>query len=56
MLSTYICKHVGTEELYIEHTYPDSKVHGVNMGPTWVLSAPGGPRVGLIDLGIWVAK
>ena len=21
---------------------PDSKVHGVNMGPTWVLSAPDG--------------
>ena len=25
----------------------DSKVHGANMGPTWVLSAPGGPHVGL---------
>ena len=23
---------------------PDSKVHGANMGPTWVLSAPGGPH------------
>ena len=22
---------------------PDSKVHGANMGPTWVLSAPVGP-------------
>ena len=26
--------------------YPDSKVHGANMGPTWVLSAPDGPYVG----------
>ena len=27
-------------------TIPDSKVHGGNMGPTWVLSAPAGPHVG----------
>ena len=25
---------------------PDSKVHGANMGPTWVLSVPDGPHVG----------
>ena len=25
---------------------PVSKVHGANMGPTWVLSAPAGPHVG----------
>ena len=25
---------------------PDSKIHGANMGPTWVLSAPDGPHVG----------
>ena len=25
---------------------PDSKVHGANMGPTWVLSAPDGPHFG----------
>ena len=25
---------------------PDSKVHGANIGPTWVLSAPDGPHVG----------
>ena len=25
---------------------PDSKVHGANMGSTWVLSAPDGPHVG----------
>ena len=31
---------------------PDSKVHGANMGPTWVLSAPGGPNVGSRNLAI----
>ena len=33
---------------------PDSKVHGANMGPTWVLSAPDGPHVGPTNLGIRV--
>ena len=31
---------------------PDSKVHVTNMGPNWVLSAPGGPHVGHMDLAI----
>ena len=35
------------------HATPDSKVHGDNMGPTWVLSAPGGPHVGLMNRAIW---
>ena len=30
--------------------YPDSKVHGANMGPTWVLSAPDGPHVGPMNV------
>ena len=34
--------------------YPDSKVHVANMGPTWVLSAPGGLHVGPINLVIRV--
>ena len=29
---------------------PDNKVHGANMGPTWVLSAPDGPHVGPVNL------
>ena len=33
---------------------PDSKVHGANMGPTWVLSAPDGPHVGPMNLTLWV--
>ena len=35
-------------------TCPDSKVYGVNMGPTWVLSAPGEPHVGPINLAVRV--
>ena len=31
---------------------PDSKVHGANMGPTCVLSAPDGPHVGPMNLAI----
>ena len=31
---------------------PDSKVHGANMGPTWVLSDPGAPHVGPINLAL----
>ena len=31
---------------------PDSKAHGANMGPTWVLSAPDGPHVGSMNLAI----
>ena len=27
------------------HEYPDSKVHGANMGPTSALSVPDGPHV-----------
>ena len=33
---------------------PDNKVHGVNMGPTWVLSAPDGPHVDPMNLAIMV--
>ena len=38
--------------LYIGHT-PGSKVHGVNMGPTWERQDPGGPYVGPMNLTIW---
>ena len=31
---------------------PESKVHGANMGPTWVLSAPEGPHVDPMNLAI----
>ena len=31
---------------------PDSKIHGVNMGPIWVLLAPDGPHVGPMNLAV----
>ena len=34
--------------------YPYSKVHGANMGPIWVLSAPDGPHVEPMNLAIRV--
>ena len=38
--------------LHISCINPDSKVHGANMGPTWVLSAPDGPHIGPMNLAI----
>ena len=35
--------------------FPDSKVHVAHMGPTWVLSALGGPHVGPMNLVIRVS-
>ena len=35
---------------YLSITYPDSKIYAANMGPTWVMSAPGGPHVGPLYL------
>ena len=35
--------------------FPDSKVHGATMGPTWVLSTPYEPHVGPMNLAIKVA-
>ena len=32
---------------------PDSKVHGANKGPIWVLSAPDGTHVGPMNFAIW---
>ena len=37
-------------------TFPDIKVHGANMGPTWILSAPDGPRVGPMNLAFSVVS
>ena len=35
-------------------SYPESKIYGANMGPTWVLSAPDGLHVGPMNLAIRV--
>ena len=36
------------------HNYPDSKVHGANMGPIWGRQDPGGPHVDRMNFAIWV--
>ena len=36
--------------------YPDIKIHGTNMGPTWFLWASDGPHVGPMNLTIRVAN
>ena len=40
--------------LWNRHPYPDCRVHGANMGSTWVLSVPDGPHVGPMNLVIRV--
>ena len=40
-LIALLCWHSG--QLY---DYPDSKVHGANMGPIWGRQNPGGPHIG----------
>ena len=37
---------------FIPQSTPDSKVRVANMGPTWVLAAPGEPHVGTMNLAI----
>ena len=32
--------------------FPDSKVHGANMGPVWILSASDGPHYNPMNLAI----
>ena len=34
--------------------YPDSKVHGDNIGPIWDRKDPGWPHVGPMNFAIWV--
>ena len=55
------CEHIVTETLASIHLAAnrrtlDSKVHEANMGPTWVLSSPGGFHVGPMNLAIWDVK
>ena len=38
------------------HGYPDSKVHGANIGPIWGRQDPDGPHVGPMHFVIWVSK
>ena len=51
------CSQVSaTHRWNLRIPYPDSKVHGANMGPAWVLSAPTGPHVGPMNLAIRVSS
>ena len=47
-------EHDGTTatDTQPRNNIPDSKIHGANMGPTWVQSSPGGPHGGPINLAI----
>ena len=38
--------------IYRNNMIPDIKVHGANIGPTWVLSAPDGRHVGPMNFAI----
>ena len=54
------CNNVSNINLILTYNHkmnhlgsnPDSKVHAAHMGPTWVLSAPGGPHVGPVNLAV----
>ena len=48
-----LAKHL-LQKIWLLVQSPDSKVHGANMGPTWVLSAPDGPHFGPMNLAIRV--
>ena len=40
---------------YPTHRYPDNKVHGANMGPTWGRQDSDGTHVGPMNFSIWVS-
>ena len=39
---------------YAVNKFPDSEVHGANMGPIWGQQDPGGPHVGPMNFALWV--
>ena len=49
---SHVTVHLCVWNDVVDMIIPDSKVHGANMGPTWVLSAPDGPHVGPMNLAI----
>ena len=56
LLSQYTRLNVISRLVVIIHTqsFQDRKVHGANMGPTWVLSATDGTHVGPMNLALRV--
>ena len=56
LLLLQIFTHVSWRFQWLKwQNIPDSKVHGVNMGPTWFLSAPDRPHACPMNLAIWDA-
>ena len=52
-----VCRMFGVKRLLIVNPifgYPDSKVHGANMGPIWGRQDPDGSHVGPMNFVIWV--
>ena len=48
--------HVSGQKLNMcgrAQKFPDSNVHGANMGPIWDSQDPGGPHVGPMNISIW---
>ena len=39
-----------------EYDFPDSKVHGANMGPIWGRQDSGGIKFGSMNRAIWVGR
>ena len=56
MSRAYRASHGVSLLNWVGERYPEGKVHGANMGPTWVLSALDGPHVGPINLVIRVER
>ena len=52
----FVFPFIVARNSYVRSYYPESKVHGANMRPSWVLSAPGGPHIGPMNLAITVSK
>ena len=49
-----ICMDLFTRVFFDNSGYPDSNVHGANMGPIWGRQDPGGPHVGPMNFAIWI--
>ena len=51
---TFGCTTKNHDRVLFIESYPDSKVHGANMGPIWGRQDPGGSHVGPMNFAIWV--
>ena len=49
-IQSRMCRMAMGNDYPFRYPVPDTKVHGVNMGPTWVLSAPDEPHVSPMSL------